>query len=118
MRVTPAIWGITPTDDRDGVLQDVHWYAGTIGGAFQGYTIGNVMSAQIYEAALAGDVTIASGLVQGNYAPLLGWLQHNLYATGRRYDAPTTLHRVTGSPLSVEPYSRYLKAKYGLLYQL
>src|SRR5262245_57515290 len=25
--------GIVPPDDRDGVLQDVHWYAGTIGGA-------------------------------------------------------------------------------------
>lgn len=110
--------GITPPDDRDGVLQDVHWYAGTIGGAFQGYTIGNVMSAQIYEAALASDATIASALAQGNYAPLLGWLQHNLYATGRRYDAPTTLQRVTGSALSVEPYFRYLKAKYAQLYNL
>ncbi|HET9223599.1 MAG TPA: carboxypeptidase M32, partial [Roseiflexaceae bacterium] len=37
--------GIVPPDDRDGVLQDVHWYAGTIGGAFQGYTLGNIMSA-------------------------------------------------------------------------
>jgi carboxypeptidase Taq len=110
--------GITPNDDRDGVLQDVHWYAGTIGGAFQGYTIGNVMSAQIYEAALAGDATIASALGHGDYAPLLGWLQRHLYATGRRYDAPTTLHRVTGSELSVEPYFRYLKAKYAQLYRL
>ena len=41
-----------PLDDRDGVLQDVHWYAGSIGGAFQCYTLGNIIGAQLYEAAL------------------------------------------------------------------
>jgi carboxypeptidase Taq len=110
--------GITPTDDRDGVLQDVHWYAGVVGGSFQGYTIGNVMSAQIYEAALAADPTIAGAINGGNYAPLLTWLQTNLYATGRRYDAAATLKRVTGSDLSVDPYFRYLHGKYGELYSL
>ena len=110
--------GITPTDDRDGVLQDVHWYAGVVGGSFQGYTIGNVMSAQIYEAALAADPAIAGAINGGNYAPLLTWLQTNLYATGRRYDAAATLKRVTGSDLSVEPYFRYLHGKYGELYSL
>ena len=39
--------GVVPERDGDGVLQDVHWYAGLIGGQFQGYAIGNVMSAQI-----------------------------------------------------------------------
>lgn len=108
--------GITPKDDKDGVLQDVHWYAGVVGGSFQGYTIGNVMSAQIFEAAQSRDGSIAPAIKNGDYAPLLRWLQTNLYATGRRYDAPTTLRRVTGSELSVEPYFRYLRAKYGELY--
>ena len=35
--------GIEPPDDRDGCLQDVHWYGGGIGGGFQGYTIGNIL---------------------------------------------------------------------------
>src|SRR2546423_7709205 len=43
--------GVTPPDDRDGCLQDVHWYNGAIGGAFQSYTIGNILSAQVYAAA-------------------------------------------------------------------
>jgi len=110
--------GITPKDDKDGVLQDVHWYAGIVGGSFQGYTIGNVMSAQIFEAAQQKDASIAPAIAQGNFQPLLSWLQKNLYATGRRYDAPTTLKRVTGQDLSVEPYFRYLRSKYGELYSL
>ena len=44
--------GITPPYDRDGVLQDVHWYSGSIGGAFQGYTLGNLLNAQFYEVGL------------------------------------------------------------------
>ena len=46
--------GIAPPDDRDGCLQDVHWYYGGIGGGFQGYTIGNILSAQFYAAAVQG----------------------------------------------------------------
>ena len=61
MRDLPEAWraryqadlGIAPPDDRDGVLQDVHWYGGVIGGAFQGYTLGNILGAQFYAAALA-----------------------------------------------------------------
>jgi Zn-dependent M32 family carboxypeptidase len=41
-----AYLDIVPTNDRDGCLQDVHWYAGSMGGAFQSYTIGNILSAQ------------------------------------------------------------------------
>ena len=43
--------GVSPPDDRDGALQDVHWYGGIVGGAFQSYTLGNIMSAQFFAAA-------------------------------------------------------------------
>ena len=38
-----AVLGVTPLDDRDGCLQDVHWFLGSIGGGFQSYTIGNIL---------------------------------------------------------------------------
>src|SRR6185295_20068660 len=43
--------GVAPSDDRDGAMQDVHWYGGSVGGAFQSYTLGNIMSAQFFAAA-------------------------------------------------------------------
>jgi hypothetical protein len=43
--------GVAPADDRYGCLQDVHWYSGYIGGRFQSYTIGNILSAQFYAAS-------------------------------------------------------------------
>ena len=46
-----ADFGITPPDDKDGVLQDVHWFAGVIGGSFQGYTLGNILGAHFFNSA-------------------------------------------------------------------
>ena len=110
--------GIAPPDDRDGALQDVHWYAGTVGGAFQGYTLGNILSAQFYEAALQEEPGIPSEIEQGRFDTLHGWLREHIYRHGSKYTAPELIERVTGGPLRIEPYVRYLKNKYGELYEL
>ena len=110
--------GIVPPDDRDGVLQDVHWYAGPIGGAFQGYTLGNILSAQFFDAALRAHPEIESEIAAGEFATLHAWLVEHIYQHGRKYTPSELVERVTGGPLSVEPYIRYLRAKYGELYTL
>jgi carboxypeptidase Taq len=110
--------GVSAPDDRDGVLQDVHWYGGLIGGAFQGYTLGNLMSAQFYEAALAAHPNIPSQVAQGEFGKLHGWLRENIYQHGAKFTADELLQRVTGGGLRVEPLLNYLKAKYGEIYNL
>jgi carboxypeptidase Taq len=122
----PAAWreryqhdlGITPPDDRDGVMQDMHWYNGTIGGSFQGYTLGNILSAQFYEAALAAHPEIPAQIERGEFALLFGWLVENVYRHGRKFTPAELVERVTGQPLHIEPYIRYLRAKFGELYGL
>ena len=109
--------GIIPPDDKDGVMQDVHWYAGTIGGVFQGYTLGNIMSGQFWEAALRAHPEIPAEIEQGRCSTLLGWLQDNIYRHGSKYTANELIERVTGGPLTIEPYMRYLRTKYGELYE-
>ncbi|MFQ5614752.1 MAG: carboxypeptidase M32 [Anaerolineae bacterium] len=113
-----ADFGISPPDDRDGVLQDVHWYAGVIGGAFQGYTLGNILSAQFFEAALQAHPQIESEIAGGKFDTLHGWLKENIYQHGRKYTAAELVQQVTGQPMSIEPLLRYLRTKYGELYQL
>ena len=108
--------GVRAPDDRDGVLQDVHWYYGVIGGAFQGYTLGNIMTGQFFEAAVKAHPEIPGQIAQGEFATLHGWLKDNIYQHGRKVDTTTLLQRVTGQPLTIEPYIRYLKTKYGELY--
>jgi carboxypeptidase Taq len=111
-------FGIVPPDDKDGVLQDVHWYAGIIGGAFQGYTLGNILSAQFYEAALKAHPSIPDEMKQGQFGTLHEWLRGNLYRHGSKFTAPEIIERATGSSLTIEPYIKYLKTKYGALYTL
>jgi carboxypeptidase Taq len=110
--------GIAPADDSDGVLQDVHWYYGQVGGMFQGYTLGNILSAQFYEAALQAHPEMPAGIQQGEFDALHGWLKENIYQHGSKYTTAELVERVTGSPLQIAPYIRYLKTKYGELYTL
>jgi carboxypeptidase Taq len=126
LRDLPEAWneryhsdlGIRPADDRDGVLQDVHWFSSTIGGSFHGYTLGNILGAQFFETALIAHPQIPSEIKQGQFSTLHGWLKDNLYQHGRKFTATELVERVTGGPIRIEPYIGYLQDKYGALYQL
>ncbi len=110
--------GVRPPDDRDGCLQDVHWYCTTIGGTFQGYTLGNLMSAQIYEAALRARADIPVAIAEGNFEPLRSWLGERVYRSGASHLPANLIERATGSPLSVDPFMKHLEAKFLPLYGL
>ncbi|MFC1878851.1 carboxypeptidase M32 [Chloroflexota bacterium] len=110
--------GITPPDDSDGVLQDVHWYGGVIGGAFQGYTLGNILSAQFFDQALKTHPEIPDNIRSGKFGALHGWLKNNIYQYGSIFTAAELVERVTGGPITIKPYIHYLQEKYGRLYQL
>jgi carboxypeptidase Taq len=113
-----ATLGLTPPDDRDGVLQDAHWYAGYIGGEFQGYTLGNILSAQFYGAAVRAHPEIPAEIGGGKFDTLYTWLRENIYHHGRKLTTAELVERTTGGPLRLEPYLGYLWTKYGEIYEL
>jgi carboxypeptidase Taq len=96
----------------------MHWFAGQVGGMFQGYTLGNVIGAQLYDAALGARPEIAGEIARGDFAALRGWLTENVYRHGRKLTTADVLQLATGSPLRTEPYLAYLRQKYGALYRL
>src|SRR6266508_406944 len=110
--------GLVPPDDRDGCLQDMHWYFGSIGGQFQSYTIGNILSAQFYAAAITAHPEIPREIEQGTFGTLHAWLRDQIYQHGRKYQPNELVERATGSPMSMAPYLAYLRGKYGELYRL
>jgi carboxypeptidase Taq len=110
--------GVRAPDDRDGVLQDVHWFGGPIGGSFQGYTLGNIMASQFYAAALTAHPEIEDEIGAGRFATLHTWLRENIYRHGSKYTVQDLLTRVTGQPLTIVPYLDYLRTKYSAIYGL
>ena len=109
--------GITPPNDAEGVLQDMHWSGGLIG-YFPTYTIGTVLSVQFYEAAVRDAPEIPDGIARADFAPLLGWLQEHIYRHGRKFTPDELVRRATGRSIDPEPYLRYLRDKFGRLYGL
>jgi carboxypeptidase Taq len=113
-----ADFGLEPPNDGDGCLQDVHWYAGGIGGGFQSYTIGNILSAQFYAAAIKAHPEIPQEIRHGEFRTLHAWLRQNIYRHGRKFTPDKLVERASGEAMSMRPYLAYLRAKYGEFYQL
>ncbi len=110
--------GIAPSNDRDGCLQDAHWYSGYIGGQFQSYAIGNVLSAQFYAAALKAHPEIPREIASGKFGMFRTWLGDNLYRHGSKFAPNDLVKRATGGAMNMRPYLDYLREKYGFLYRL
>jgi carboxypeptidase Taq len=109
--------GVVPPTDALGVLQDVHWSGGMIG-YFSTYSLGNLVSVQLYDKAMATHPAIPAEIAQGQFGTLLGWLRQNVHRYGRKYEPKELVKRATGEPMQSRSYMRYLKTKYGEIYGL
>jgi len=111
------ILGVKPDSDANGVLQDVHWSMGAFG-YFPSYALGNLYGLQIWEALQADIPDVEASIEQKNYAPILQWLRAQVHVHGCRYEPKDLIVKITGKPLSAEPFINYLEHKYGQLYAL
>jgi carboxypeptidase Taq len=109
--------GVIPPDDASGVLQDVHWSGGLFG-YFPTYTLGNLVSAQLWEAILADIPDLTQQFEKGTFRNLLQWLREKVHRHGAKFEPQDLIQRITGSKIKPEPYLRYLKTKYSEIYGL
>jgi len=112
-----AYLGVTVPDDAHGVLQDIHWSSGYIG-YFPTYSLGNIISCQIWEKALAAMPDLYAQFERGEFQALREWLRENLHRHGRKFTPTEMLQRLVGGPIDVGPYIRYLQTKLTDIYQL
>jgi carboxypeptidase Taq len=103
--------GVVPPDPSVGVLQDMHWAAGSLG-YFPTYSLGNVYSVQIFERAREALPDLDEQFERGEFTLLREWFRDNLYVHGRKFTPLETLEKAAGSGLDAGPYIRYLKTKY------
>ncbi len=121
----PAVWnetftrylGITPPDDAQGCLQDIHWSGGMIG-YFPTYALGNMYAAQFFETARQALGDLNDQFANGKFQSLKEWLNQNIHHRGKQYRSHRLVEFVTGQPLSHEPLMKQLHEKFDELYEL
>ena len=107
--------GVTPPDDTQGVLQDIHWAWGEFG-YFPTYALGNLYAASLYRAAQRALPKLEDGFARGELKPLREWLRTHVHAEGHRLPAEELVRQVTGQGLTDVDFLAYLKSKFGALY--
>lgn len=119
----PALWnqkyqeylGITPPDDRRGVLQDVHWSGGF--GYFPTYAIGNLYNSMYYNR-MAQDFDVAAAVAAGDFARVNGWMAEHVFASANLLKPKEWIVGITGRELTPDDFLTYLEEKFGDLYEL
>ncbi|MFN2312600.1 MAG: carboxypeptidase M32 [Spirochaetia bacterium] len=109
--------GIKPSNDAEGVLQDIHWSTGAFG-YFPTYALGNLYSACFAEALQRDIGSLDILLEQGNFAVILDWLQRNIHTKGRSLSPQELCVQVTGQHLRADAFLSYLETKYTPIYEL
>ncbi len=107
------VLGIQPQTDSEGCLQDIHWAEGLFG-YFPSYALGHLISAQLAEAMerdLGGAGSIAAAVVAGEEHRLQEWLGARVWPLGRSVNGEQLVARVSGQPLSAQPFLRDLRQK-------
>jgi carboxypeptidase Taq len=121
----PEVWntkmreylGVTPSDTANGILQDMHWSVGLFG-YFATYTIGNLLSVQLWDTFRGRYSTYEDDIRGGNFSRLRQWLLDEIHLHGRSYQPREIVQRVTGSNIDPAPYLAYLEQKYRDVYEL
>jgi len=103
--------GLTPPSDREGCLQDIHWYDGAFG-YFPTYTMGALAAAQIFAAANKQDGEIKPAIGRGDFAPLMRWLRANIHGQASSAGTDDILHGATGEPLGTSAFKAHLQSRY------
>lgn len=120
----PALWnqkyqeylGIAPTNDREGILQDMHWSGGSFG-YFPSYALGSAIAAQIYHH-LETVMPVKEHLKEGNLSPIRKYLKEHIHRFGKCKNTQELLKDMTGEAFNPDYYIQYLTEKYTALYEL
>jgi carboxypeptidase Taq len=118
LRTLPEVWNdgmrrylhVDVPDDALGVLQDVHWSRGGFG-YFPTYSLGNVMSVQIWNRLREDVIDVDEQIAVGEFDAVREWLREHLHRHGRKFMPAETLERAVGGRIDPEPYLRYLQGK-------
>lgn len=109
--------GIRPDSDSKGVLQDIHWYQGSIG-YFPTYSLGSILSAQFYSKADEEIDNLEEKIASGDLQPLREWLKENIHQKGCLYKTEELVENVTGEKPTADFFLDYIEEEFGDIYNI
>lgn len=120
----PRLWnekmqeyvGMTPPDNRSGILQDIQWSWGQFG-YFPSYSLGNMYNAQ-YSSVLKKELPFDELLAKGDFAAIYAWMQKNIYRFGSLHTPDELIVQISGEKLSAKYLIAHLTEKFSALYHL
>ena len=109
------IFGYYPDSKCEGYLQDIHWSDGLMG-YFPTYTMGNLISAQFYNA-MQKDIGRLDIIDDEAFKRIHEWFDNKLYSLGSRYTSVEIIKMVSKEELNPEYFVNYLKEKFLSIYR-
>ena len=103
--------GVTPQNDAEGVLQDIHWASGLFG-YFPSYALGSAIASQLF-ACMKREMTLEKYLEEGNLLPIREFLREHVHQWGKAKTTGEILRETTGEDFDARYYVEYLKEKFG-----
>ena len=101
----------TRGNDRDGCMQDVHWFAGSFG-YFPCYTLGALMAAQLFAAARRAIPNVETLIGNGDLGALREWLRAQVHGRGRLFSLQELMVEVCGERLDARYFQVHLQRRY------
>lgn len=119
----PALWNqkmkeylqITPENDREGILQDVHWSDASFG-YFPSYLLGSIYDGMYLETIEQELGSVDELLAAGRISEITKWLNEKIHWYGNTRKPKEVIEAVCGKEVSAEPLIRYFKKKYTEIY--
>lgn len=103
-------------DDRQGILQDMHWSDASFG-YFPTYALGSAYASQIYNS-MKKDIDIKKSLSSGTTKEINEWLKDKIHKYGATKYPKEILKLATGEEFDPMYYVNYLKDKYSKIYNI
>lgn len=106
-----SLLGVTPPDDAQGCLQDIHWPAGSFG-YFPTYSLGALTAAQLFATMRRDLADFPAQVARGEFAAVIGWLRRRVHGLGSLLPTADLLQKATGAPLGTAAFKAHLRARY------
>ncbi|MBQ7599532.1 MAG: carboxypeptidase M32 [Clostridia bacterium] len=119
----PGMWnrkyreylGIEPTNDREGILQDVHWTFAF--GYFPTYALGNMYNAMYYNR-MKEEFDVPAAVLAGDFGKINGWMAENVFRRADLIPPKQWIREICGRDFTPDDYISYLEKKYGAIYEI